>query len=344
MPRNPNTPRPRPHRSRTTMLVAAAAIVGISSISSIAHPAPAHAEDDFFTIAVLPDVQYSSDLHPEILAAQVAYLRDNADRLNIALMLQEGDVVTRMGAEDDWGAANAAFAPLDGVMPIMFAAGNHDELDSLVNADRFGEFVQGFENYNVDGQYKGSYANCYRLLDIMGGKYLVMTLEFGAPPDVLAWAKAVAAEHSDRYVILVTHDYLNQNSAVRGAPGNGREYSLPISIDPTLQNPYAMWNSFVRVSPNVKFVFSGHVNTKTPGKPYAVGALKSRNAAGRYVYAMLANYQMYGIAGNGYLRLVRVYPSAKRVQVYTYSPWLNKWLTLAKDKFAYTDVNLKPLP
>lgn len=362
-------------------VIAVSGAVAIALAGVLVQPATAHADSpDYFTIAVVPDTQFTVAQYPEILEAQMEYLRDNADDLHLAMMLQEGDVVNELASESQWETAAAAYGMLDGVVPMMFAAGNHDVQDYLAaskksssdaltasaardfeefaedaplaaakltyktQTGRFDDFLEGFDDFEVDGMYEGDLANTYRLVDILDGKYLVMSLQFGAPAPVLAWAKSVAAEHSDRYVILLTHDYLNQKSKIRGAPGNGQEFSLPKSLDPMLENPYKMWTAFVKTSPNVKFVFSGHVNSKTPGKPYAVGALKSKNAAGKYVYSMLANYQMYGQGGNGYLRLIRIYPATKRVEVVTYSPWLDRYLTLAKDQFAFTDVNLAPLP
>src|SRR5438552_12442990 len=46
-----------------------------------------------FTIVVLPDTQYYSSLHPEILEAQVQWILANLDQRQIALVVHEGDIV-----------------------------------------------------------------------------------------------------------------------------------------------------------------------------------------------------------------------------------------------------------
>lgn len=334
------------------------------------------AAPSYFTIAVVPDTQFAAAHYPEILQAQMGWLRDHADDQHIAMMLQEGDIVNTMTSDAEWAVAKEAYSYLDGVVPMVFAAGNHDVQDYIAAAKqsstdslttsaahdfehfaethqlpsslyyptqvtRYTSFLDSFEHYKIDGRYSpDNMANTYTLLDVKGDKYLVLSLQFGAPGPVLSWAKTVAHEHADRTVIVLTHDYLSQVSQIRGAPGNTGENSLPKSLDPSLSNPYKMWTNLVKASPNIRFVFSGHVNSKTPGKPYAVGQLKSATAGGQYAYQMLANYQMYGQGGNGYLRLIRVYPDTGRVEVRTYSPWLDRYLTGAKDQFTYSNVNL----
>ena len=44
-------------------------------------------------------------------------------------------------------------------------------------------------------------------------------------------------------------------------------------------------------------------------------------------HQILANYQMGALGGGGYLRLMRFAPARRRVEVQTYSPFLDRFKT-----------------
>ena len=56
----------------------------------------------------------------------------------------------------------------------------------------------------------------------------------------------------------------------------------------------------------------------------------STNDAGLPVHEVLANYQG---TGNGWLRELRFFPDENKIEVHTYSPWLDQWSTIAEDRF-----------
>ncbi len=107
---------------------------------------------------------------------------------------------------------------------------------------------------------------------------------------------------------------------------------LPSRIE-TSGLPPEMWDKFVRLHPNISFVFSGHI--LGDGKGRLVGIGDNRNK----VYQMLANYQMLTNSGNGYLRLVEFDLSQQKVRGKTYSPNLGfgsefyVWFTLSQFSF-----------
>jgi hypothetical protein len=90
-----------------------------------------------------------------------------------------------------------------------------------------------------------------------------------------------------------------------------------------------MWDKFVRLHPNISFVFSGHI--LNDGKGWLVGTGDNRNK----VYQMLANYQMLTNGGNGYLRLVEFDLSQQKVRVKTYSPYLDQHLRDIQNEFEF---------
>lgn len=59
-------------------------------------------------------------------------------------------------------------------------------------------------------------------------------------------------------------------------------------------------------------------------------------AGGRLVNQILSNYQHEINGGNGYLRILKFRPSLNRIEVSTYSPYLNQWRTDGANQFTLT--------
>lgn len=319
---------------RALFAVVAAIVVGSLLPVTSAHAVEGRTPTPDFVIVVVPDTQNAVERYPEVVEAQGAYLAE----LKPNLILHVGDIVNQVSNPDQWATFSDAFVGIDS--PTVFAAGNHDMEDYTVGTKPYPTIMDPFAEFNSANRVDGAFdaLNFYRLV---GDNYLVMSLQFGAPDIVLSWAKKVAQSNPNRTVILITHDYLNQKSQVRGAPGNGYELSLPKSFNTALNNPYRIWTRFVSQVSNVKFVFSGHVTTKTSGLPYAVGYKVSKNVAGKYVYQMMANYQSYGQGGDGFLRVIRLSPVKGTFKVQTFSPYLGTYLTGWRDTFTVENVTLR---
>jgi hypothetical protein len=90
-----------------------------------------------FTLAVLPDTQFYCDTRLKLSAkwgngdlrryffAQTKWVRDNQERLNIAFLVHEGDIV-QADAPEEWAIAKKAMSILDGKVPYCMCLGNHD--------------------------------------------------------------------------------------------------------------------------------------------------------------------------------------------------------------------------
>ena len=86
-------------------------------------------------------------------------------------------------------------------------------------------------------------------------------------------------------------------------------------------------------------VFSGHILKS------GVGTLVSEGENGNKVYQMLANYQK-GVegsenGGNGFLRIIKVNRENQRIEVKTYSPWLDEFKKEKAHDFTFKNVLFK---
>ena len=84
-------------------------------------------------------------------------------------------------------------------------------------------------------------------------------------------------------------------------------------------------------------VLSGHV------KGDGTGLLVSRNDDGKKVIQMLANYQFLEHGGQGWLRILVFKPREGKLEVSTYSPWLDKFREEPDQRFELDISHLFPV-
>ena len=93
-----------------------------------------------------------------------------------------------------------------------------------------------------------------------------------------------------------------------------------------------MWQKLVLPNPNVRMVFSGHDT--------GAARLTSARPDGSVVHQMLSDYQWWtddtqqnGSFGYGWLRIVGLDYVKKTIEVRTYSPYLQRYLTDDANQF-----------
>ena len=136
---------------------------------------------------------------------------------------------------------------------------------------------------------------------------------------------------------MVTHAYLYSDGARYDHVGRACVWGGEACTDPNppganaqCWNPICylgdgsdgqmMWDSLILPHSNVLFVFSGHVANPAP---FDAARLSSVRSDGTVCHQILADYQAdLPTGGDGYFRLVRV-GSDGRVQVRTYSPYVD---------------------
>jgi hypothetical protein len=231
---------------------------------------------------------------------------------------------------------------LDGVVPYVLSAGNHDyccggwpgdrtmtKINNYFPVSGFASlpsFLETFESDRIE--------NSASLFDVPGGggRWLVISLEFGPRNAVLAWADDLATRYADTPAIVLTHAYMYDDDTrydhVVRPSQQWNPHSYPFGANGGDTNDgEEMWQKLVLGHSNIRFVFSGHVlNT-------GVGRLTSIRPDGTICHQILANYQNYTRGGDAYLRLMRFFPADRTVHVQTYSPMLDLFMRDARNDF-----------
>jgi hypothetical protein len=286
-----------------------------------------------YTVVVLPDTQYYASSWPDIFMAQTRWIADNRIARQIAFVLHTGDLVDS-DLPEQWTVAGQAMHTLDGLVPYVVTAGNHDYGGMI--ADRMGMGSIYFPPAQLapfpwfQGTFEADHIeNSSSLVDVPGGRWLILALEFGPRDEVLAWANQVLGAHRDTPAI--------------GSPGqrfNPHEYVMMDQPASSINDGAELWTKLVEPNSNVKLVLSGHDVNGGGIPPGTAARLTSTRADGTVVQQLLANYQtclgppcesVHG--GNGFLRLLRFPLTGHTVAVETYSPYLDQSLTDAANQF-----------
>lgn len=284
-------------------------------------PTPAYTP---WTMVVLPDTQVYMDQHPEIWMAQARWIHDHAAEHNVKLVAHVGDI-TEWNAPVEWARARAGFDEIEAVATLAPVTGNHDYDVTMERTSRLTEYwpVDAFfARPTAGGLYdEGTTENHYQTLDVNGQRWLVLGLEWGPRPEVLAWAGGVIDTVPADHVVIVTHAYLYNDDRRydwerRGTAQQWNPHSYRGTAWPVVTDGEEMWQ--LLVSPRqVDLVLCGHVAVD------GVGHATSFAAGGHPVHEVLQDYQGEEMGGQGYLRLFTFY--GDRIEVRTYSPWLDRF-------------------
>jgi hypothetical protein len=302
-----------------------------------------NAQNGDFTVIVVPDTQYYSESYPAILNSQMQWIVNNAAGLNVQLVLGLGDIVNNGGSSTQWATADAAYKKLDAAHIRYFASlGNHD-YDANNPATRTSATVN-FNHYFGPSRYQnttywstpywqgshpsGSNENFYGSVSINGQQFLIMALEFYPRDASLSWAGQVIQNNPGAETIIITHAYeYFDNTRVSACNSfDAQYYGLGADNDGD-----AMWTKLVRQYKNISLVLSGH-EVRGAGQD-ATGHRSDMGTNGNLVNQILSNYQNVANGGNGYLRIMKFHPSSDTIDVLTFSPYLNSYLTDSGNQF-----------
>jgi hypothetical protein len=268
-----------------------------------------------FSIVILPDTQKYTigGRYGDIFAGQTEWIKENADVMNLQFVIHEGDVVETASTEDEWRLADKVFKTLDGKVPYTICVGNHDMDVEKRDKTLFNQYFPASRfasQPGYGGHMESQPSNRYHFLEAAGMRFLILSIEFRPPAEVLEWANGVVADHPDHRVIVNTHSFLDVNE--RNEEGE------------------SIWNGFVRKHPNIFLVVSGHLS---------VGRRADQGDHGNVVHQVLANYQGHRRGGNGWLRVLRFIPDEDRIEVSTYSTVLQRFMGPGDPKWSRLEDN-----
>ena len=300
--------------------------------------------DAAWSIVYLPDVQNynSSDGNFVREVGQMNWILNNKSAFNIQAVIQGGDLVNQNQSDAQWQRAQDAFHMLDGQVPYILAAGNHDFgttnfqnrntqynnyfkiTDNPLNNPATGGIIKGtFEANKLENSY-----STFTAPD--GRKMLIFNLEYYPRQAVVDWADSIAgqAQYADYTAVLLTHSFIGSGNTRWNVAPNG--YPGIEGNDGT-----DMWNELVKVNGNFEMTFNGHLGGDGTG--YRVDP----NNAGVDVQQMFFNTQFETNGGNGWLRVVEFLKDGQGVRVRTYSPHFDLYRTNAASNldFAITHLN-----
>lgn len=296
-------------------------------------------EPGSWTIAVLPDTQILARDHAEIFEEQTRWLAAARDEWRIAFAAHVGDLVDN-NSDEQWDVAYRAMHTLDGRLPYVMAPGNHDLglRGSAVDRSTLMNAYFPVEDFAVEPWFGGTFVedqieNSFSTFETPSGPWLVVALEFGPRDAVVEWARMVLRNHPDTPTLLVTHAYLYSDdtrydwSSRPDQLWNPHSYGVGESPE-GVNDGEELFRALVDEFDQVEIVVCGHVLND------GLGRLQSRQSEGGIVHQVLANYQEQALGGGGFLRLMTFDEAGTHVDVGTYSPYLDEWLTDADNQFS----------
>lgn len=305
-----------------------------------------------FSMVVIPDPQKYVRSRPELYTMQTGWVAANVKSQRLAMLLHVGDI-TQHNTIAQWDISRRAHKVYEGLLPAVYAGGNHDYGEGGKTQSRetwFSAYVT-LEDYQKQPGFGGVYErepthtdNSWHVLEAGGRKWLILALEFAARDEVIKWADDVVARHPDHSAILVTHAFLWPDGVWwdRRIPTPGKKQPnrgfdrYPLSKVPTnggFNDAGDLWEKLVSRHKNFAMVICGHI---------CFSAYRAdKGVHGNTVHQILVDYQDLPNGGDTWLRLLQFQPDGKTVKVRDYSPLFDK---TSEDKTCTFEFTLDPPP
>ena len=235
-------------------------------------------------------------------------------------VLQLGDIVNVMSAASQWATARRFYGYLDGKVPFVAAAGNHDEQDQGPDEPAVHEGPRAVQHLHrqLPRLPAGRAVRRGRLPQQVPPPHRRRREAPGAEPRlrlpdaVLAWAGQVAdaTPVASRRASSPTTTWAPTTTGA--APRTATDMTLPHNHNPSLNDGVDVWNEVRASHPNVQFVLNGHdihpvsasgaVGGRTAGQRQRRRAARSTRCS--------PTTRRTRPAGRGYLRLLTFRPEA----------------------------------
>lgn len=244
-------------------------------------------------------------------AANLPYLTYSLDWIrnqnnfyqNIKCVLQNGDI-TWGNIEEQWWVGKNAFDHLGDSIMYVWCTGNHDYdwgVSSII-ADRNSSMLNLYGHNrlldeNIICEFEpGKLDNIIVKNTINDKRIDIISLEFGARPEVIKWAADFVKENFDRKFILMTHEHL---TAAGKLVTIGNSYAHAQFGDFPHTDPEDVWEKLLKPNDNIICLICGHNGF--------CKYLETENDAGRMVPQILFNLQ-YQINGGDSMVMLWEFP------------------------------------
>lgn len=263
--------------------------------------------DDTAVWAWISDTQFYSQDGSSTYQKQMQWVLDNLDAERIGYGLHTGDIVNNRLISEWQFASDAQTLWDEADFPYGIVPGNHD-VDGDGGYANYKRFF-GEQRYADNPWYGGSHDDNVQHYDIVstpGADYLIVFVDWLLDEADIAWANEVIQAHADANVIVATHQYLTETAG----------YVHPGQI---------IFDRIVAPNPNVDVVLSGHIGIE----------LLTKQANGRQVLEVMADYQSAPNGGDGWMRLIEFDAEAQTFSNSTFSPTRpgTYWKNDAKENF-----------
>ena len=300
--------------------------------------------NEIFRVIGLPDTQKYSELYPEIFRAQTEWIVDHREQLDLEFVSHYGDLVEHgtgpLALQEYENAEVAMELLLEADIPHGIVAGNHDLLESGSASETYDDSnylqyfgLQWYDERDWFGGASPSGLSTYQIFEGNGTEFLALHLHLETPHAELAWAQGIINENRDKPVMVTTHRYLQDaEDFTAGIPivPSGRYpeiwYLFEGQYNPDGIRAEEFFNHFVATNRNIFLVNAGHF-----GEEYRQ---TSNNIYDLPVHEVLADYQDDPNGGNGYLRIMEFDLAGDRINVSSYSPTLDNFLTKDESQFS----------
>ncbi len=281
-----------------------------------------------FNLVWMSDTQYYAETFAHVFPVMTNWIRIQNQLGNAEYVIHTGDLVNVRWSKEQWGVADQAMSILDeNRIPYGVVSGNHD-VGNLVHDYRNYARYFGKRRFHDSPFYHGTKQNQnhYDLMSFGGHDFLFLYLGWGheTERETLKWVDKVLNHYPERNIVLAVHNYLDHEGE--------RTY-----------NGKQVFNKIVKRHDNIKLVLAGHI----PGASRHTAEIPVKGSKGkvRKVYEMLADYQSGPEGGQGYMRMLHFDPEHKRLDVKTYSPYLDdhNFFEPEKDEFTIEDLELNPI-
>lgn len=300
--------------------------------------------DASWSMVYMPDIQnYVKWAEYQSLLPQITtWIKDHRNDYKIQVVLQGGDIVNNNNTTNptsgdqtsaqQWPASQAGMFVLNGYLPYIMAAGNHDH--GFTNADNRQTMINNYfkptdnplvdpaqggilQGEMVNGEIQNAY---YAFTAPDGRKMLIFSLEWEPRPAVVAWANSIAAlpQYAGYTATLLTHNFIQADST--------RSTTTNVVGDASGQD---LWDGLIKTHDNFEMVLNGHFGGD------GVGYLQSANNFGHIVEQMFFNTQFETMGGDGWIRMLEFLQDGKTVRVRDYSPLLDIYRTDAAHSFTF---------